>query len=78
MSGAEPDYMSGPHDGPKCACRHDGVRWLKRCVAAAANDLMESGRWAAHHVTVNPGTQFTAEYLALAAPYLKNSNEDLR
>jgi hypothetical protein len=27
---------SGPHDGPRCACRHDGTHWRAMCVAAAA------------------------------------------
>ena len=26
---------SGPHDGPRCRCRHDGVRWLQQCEPAA-------------------------------------------
>jgi hypothetical protein len=29
---------SGPHDGPRCACRHDGTYWRQMCVAAAAAD----------------------------------------
>jgi hypothetical protein len=28
---------SGPHDGPRCACRHDGTRWQAMCVAAQAD-----------------------------------------
>jgi hypothetical protein len=37
---------SGPHDGPRCACRHDGTYWREMCVAAAAADkaLHESVR----------------------------------
>jgi hypothetical protein len=40
---------SGPHDGPRCACRHDGTYWREMCVAAAAADkaLHESVRRAA-------------------------------
>jgi|HubBroStandDraft_4_1064222.scaffolds.fasta_scaffold124924_2 hypothetical protein len=26
---------SGPHDGERCACRHDGTYWRQMCVAAA-------------------------------------------
>ena len=25
---------SGPHDGPRCVCRHDGRRWLRLCMPA--------------------------------------------
>lgn len=71
------DYMSGPHDSDKCACKHDGVNWLKRCVAAAANDRAESARWTADHIRANPTTQFTAEYIALANTWW-HANEDLR
>lgn len=28
---------SGPHDGPRCRCRHDGMRWLEMCDAAKAD-----------------------------------------
>jgi hypothetical protein len=27
---------SGPHDGPRCKCRHDGISWLAMCDAATA------------------------------------------
>lgn len=34
---------SGPHDGPRCACRHDGLRWLRMCKAAqAASDALHN------------------------------------
>lgn len=88
------DYMSGPHDGPRCSCRHDGAKWTARCVAATKSDNEEAGKWAADFVRLNPNTQFKTDYLALAAPYLGKvtvkptmagpdqyhavSNEDLR
>lgn len=77
------DYMSGPHDGPKCSCKHDGTQWLRRCVAATTNDRQESARWAADHVRRNPDTTFTDEYLALAVEgglrsTCRVGNEDLR
>lgn len=77
MPRTSPDYMSGPHDGDKCGCRHDGSVWTNRCAAAAANDRAESARWAADHIRANPTTKFTTEYLACAA-YVPPSNEDLR
>jgi hypothetical protein len=81
MSG---DYMSGPHDGPHCRCKHDGQRWTRRCTAAEANDHAEASRWAADHVRQNPATVFTPEYWALAEGHRIgigldiSSNEDLR
>lgn len=74
------EYMSGPHDGEKCACKHDGARWIKRCAAAAANDRKEAARSAADTVRVSLTTTFTPEFLALAVEggWTPNANEDLR
>lgn len=35
---------SGPHDNARCACRHDGSRWIVFCKAAedAYNTLKKS------------------------------------
>lgn len=60
------DYMSGPHDGDKCACKHDGTHWLRRCVAANANDREVSARWLADRIRRYPDTQFFPAYLAEA------------
>lgn len=85
MANAEPGYMSGPHDGPKCACRNDGAHWLKRCAAAAAEDRAIAARWAADHVRANPTTSYNVEYLQLAREggltdtrVPLSNNEDLR
>lgn len=79
MPKTSPDYMSGPHDSEKCGCRHSDGHWTNRCAVAAANDRVESARWAADHVRANPTTQFNAEYLALAAEAaVPPTNEDLR
>jgi hypothetical protein len=80
------DYISGPHDGAWCSCKHDGTKWTARCVAAAANDHAEAARWARDRVLSTPHTVFTPEHVALAAeasPAYQAfkqaySNEDLR
>lgn len=74
------DYMSGPHDGEKCGCRHNDREWTNRCAAAAANDLATSAQWAADHIRQNPSVQFTSEYEALArgGKSIQPSNDDLR
>lgn len=68
---------SGPHDGPKCACRHDGIQWTARCAASQAYSDDVARRWAAEHIRVSPNTTFTPEYRAFAAKYLYPNNEDL-
>lgn len=76
---ATSDYISGPHDTP-CVCRHDGLRWTRKCATAAVADNTTAGRWAAQHIQANPTTQFSPEYRALAGgiPNSGIQNEDLR
>jgi hypothetical protein len=77
---ASADYISGPHDTP-CICKHDGLRWTKKCVAAILADQTTAGRWAAQQMMARPDTTYTADYRALAAPFLipeSRINEDLR
>jgi len=55
-----------------CGCKHNGDAWLSKCHLHSAQDRQTDARWAADHVRANPGTRFTAEYLALAREHEPN------
>lgn len=48
---------SGPHDGPRCRCQHDGQRWLVMCDAALAHWIARHERAMLEHSGVAPARE---------------------